>query len=262
MSSTITTWRRHAAVGALTATLVALGIALCGVALCAGPAPSAFAASTQVKLHLDGTHPVDGDYHQGTFTASPPLCPSGSWLGNGAGSRVFTCADESGSFTASFQGEFEHTQGASGPWTITSGTGTYTALRGKGTATIDSSSGVNSSPIIFSDTWTGIADFDATAPTGSVAAVRVARPHTSRGRWHVTVLFSARDNVDANPVSFSATAKAGPFFTSKSGTITSGAGSFKVTFHPAKRTRFLRIAIELSDPSGNASTIKKNVRLR
>jgi hypothetical protein len=237
-------------------------IAVCVIALCAGPPPSAFAAPTQVKLQLDGTHPVDADYHQGTFTASPPLCPSGSWLGNGANGRVFTCADQSGTFTASFQGELEHTQGANGPWTITSGTGTYTALRGKGTATIDSSTGVNSSPITFTDTWTGTVDFDTTPPTGSVTAAKIARPHTPRGRWHVTVSFSARDNVDANPVSFSATATAGPFFASKSGTITSGTGSFTLTFHPTKRTRLLRIAIELSDPWGNASTIKKNVRLR
>jgi hypothetical protein len=235
--------------------------ALCASALGVGAARPALAAPTQVKLHLDGTHPVDADVHQGTFTASPPLCPSGSWLGNGAGSRIFTCADGSGSFTASFQGELEHTQGATGPWAITSGTGSYMALRGKGTATIDSSTGANSSPIIFSDSWTGVADFDATAPTGSVTAVKVARARTSRGRWHVTVLFSARDNVNANPVSFSATATAGPFFARKRGTITSGTGSFTLAFHPAKRTRFLRIAIELSDPWGNTSTIKKTVRL-
>jgi len=236
--------------------------AVCVTALCAAPATPALAAPTQLQLHLDGTHPVDADYHQGTFTASPPLCHSGSWLGNGAGSRVFTCADGSGTFTADFPGELEHVQGLSGPWAIISGTGSYTTLRGKGTATIDSSTGVNSSPIIFSDSWTGTVDFDATPPTGSITAVKVARPHTSRGRWHATVFFSARDNVDANPVSFSATATAGPFLTNKSGTVTSGAGSFTLAFHPAKRTRLLRIAIELSDPWGNASTITKNVRLR
>jgi hypothetical protein len=234
----------------------------CVIALAPGPASSGLAVPTQVKLHLDGTHPVEADFHQGTFTASAPLCSSGSWLGNGAGSRVFTCADQSGSFTASFDGELEHTQGASGPWTITSGTGTYTALRGKGTAIIDSSTGVNSSPIVFSDTWNGTVDFDATPPTGSVTAVKVTRPHASRGRWHATVFFSARDNVDGNPVSFSATATAGLFIASKSGTLTSGTGSFTLAFHPAKRTRLLRIAIRLSDPWGNATTIRKNVRLR
>jgi hypothetical protein len=91
---------------------------------------------------------------------------------------------------------------------------------------------------------------------------KVVHPHTSRGPWHATVVFSASDNVDANPVSFSATATAGPFFASKSGTITSGTASFTLTFRPAKRTRLLRIAIELSDPWDNASTIAKSVRLR
>jgi hypothetical protein len=236
--------------------------AVCVTALCLGPAPPALAAPTQVKLHLDGTHPVGADRHDGTFTASPPLCPSGSWLGNGANSRVFTCADGSGTFTVGFNGELEHVQGASGPWTITSGSGTYTALRGKGTATIDASTGVNTSPIIFSDSWTGAVDFDTTAPTGSVTAVKVTRPHTSRGRWRARVFFSARDNVNTNPVSFSATATAGPFYASKSGTITSGTGSFTLTFHLAKRAHRLRISIELSDPWDNARTITKNVRLR
>jgi hypothetical protein len=234
---------------------------VCITALCAGPAAPALAAPTQVSLHLDGTHPVDAEYHQGTFTASPPLCPAGSWVGNGAGSRVFTCADESGSFTASFQGELEHLQGASGPWTITSGTSTYSSLRGKGTAKIDSSTGINSSPIIFSDSWTGSVDFDATAPIGSLTAIKVVRPHTSGGRWSVTVFFNARDNVAANPVSFSATATAGPFFANRSGRITHETSSFTLAFHLAKRTDLLRIAVRLSDPWGNTRTIRKNVRL-
>jgi hypothetical protein len=68
--------------------------ALCVIALCAGPAPPAVAAPTQVKLHLDGTHPVGAEHHEGTFTASPPLCPSGSWLGNGTNGRVFTIGAE------------------------------------------------------------------------------------------------------------------------------------------------------------------------
>ncbi len=236
--------------------------AVCVVVLCAGPAPSALAAPTQVTLHLDGTHPADVDLHQGTFTALPPLCPSGSWLGNGAGSRVFTCSDQSGTFTAGFPGEHEHTQGKTGSWTIRDGTGAYAALRGKGTATIDFSTGENASPVRFTATWTGAVDFDATAPTGSFTAVKVARPHTARGRWRVTVSFRARDNVDGNPVRFDATAAIGSFFAAKHGRITSGTGSIAFAFHSAKGTRRLRIAIELSDPWGNARTIKKNVWLR
>src|SRR5216684_7894580 len=162
--------------------LTLIGAAALAALPALSPASARVTAPTPVTLHLDGTHPVAVDYHQGTFTAPPPLCPSGSWLGNGSGTRVFTCADGSGTFTASFNGQLEHAQGATGPWTIPGGTGAYTMLRGEGTATVDSSTGINSSPITFADTWTGSVDFDATAPTGSITAVKVARPHTSRGR--------------------------------------------------------------------------------
>jgi hypothetical protein len=129
-------------------------------------------------------------------------------------------------------------------------------------ATIDASTGENTSPIIFSDSWTGTADFDTTAPTGSVTAVKVTRPHTSCGRWRARVFFSARDNVDANPVRFNATATAGTFYMYRSGRLTGGTGSFTLAFHPAKRAHRLRISIELSDPWSNTRTITKNVRLR
>jgi hypothetical protein len=150
--------------------------ASCTLVLGFGPSPSAVAAPTQVTLHLDGTHPVGVEYHQGTFTASSPLCPAGNWIGNGAGSRDFTCSDGSGSFTASFRGELEHSQGATGPWTIFHGAGAYETLRGQGTATIDFSTGEQVSPITFRDTWTGVVDFDVTAPTGSVTATQSRAP--------------------------------------------------------------------------------------
>jgi hypothetical protein len=230
--------------------------------LALGPAPAALAAPTQVTLHLAGTHPEGLDRHEGTFTASPPLCPSGSWVGNGVGGRVFTCSDGSGTFTASFQGELEHTQGSTGPWAIVDGTGAYAALRGEGEATIDFSTGENSPLITFRDTWTGVVDFDVTAPIGSFTAVKVVHPRTSRGRWRVTVSFSARDNVEGNRVTFSATAVAGPFTAFKSGAITDGSGSFTVAFRRAKRARSMRVAIVLLDPWGNTSKMHKTIRLR
>ncbi len=237
---------------------VTLAIALSVLAF----ASHASAAPAQVTLHLDGTHPVDVDYHQGTFTATPPLCASGAWLGNGAGSRVFTCADGSGTFTADFPGELEHVQGATGPWAFISGTGSYTALRGNGKATIDASTGVNTSPIVFSDTWTGSVDFDMTPPTGSITAVKVTHPRSARGRWHAAVLFSAHDNVDSNPVNFSATATAGRFYATRNGTVTTGAGTFTIAFRTTKHTHLLRIEIQLSDPWGNQTTLAKTIRFR
>ena len=61
----------------------------------------ASASPTTVTFKLVGSHPPDQDYHQGTFTAPAPMCPSGTWQGNGQGTRVFTCADASGTFLRS-----------------------------------------------------------------------------------------------------------------------------------------------------------------
>jgi len=224
-------------------------------------ASPALATPTQVTMHLAGTHSTEADRHEGTFTASPPLCASGNWLGNGAGSRVFTCTDGTGTFTASFAGSLEHRTGATGPWTISSGTGNYAALRGKGTATIDFSTGENASPITFTDTWNGIVDFDATAPTGSITGVKVVRSSTPRGRWSVKVSFRARDNDESNPVTFRATATAESFLASRTGTITAERASVTVAFHPGRRIRLLRVEIELADQWGNRTTIKRSVKL-
>src|SRR5712692_114933 len=68
--------------------LTLIGAAALAALPALSPASARVAAPTPVTLHLDGTHPVAVDYHQGTFTAPPPLCPSGNWLGNGAGGRV------------------------------------------------------------------------------------------------------------------------------------------------------------------------------
>src|SRR5258708_185001 len=107
------------------ATRIRLGaVAVAVLAMCVAAGPSA-ATATQITLMLSGFHPADQPFHQGTCTAPAPLCPSGSWLGNGGGGRTFTCADGSGTFTAFFDGNLEHTQGLSGPWGITAGTGSF-----------------------------------------------------------------------------------------------------------------------------------------
>ena len=240
------------------------GIAMVGmvVLVALGSAPGALGAPMQVTLHLDGIHPPDADRHEGTFTASAPLCASGSWLGNGTGRRVFTCSDASGTFTAGFAGELEHRTGASGPWTIVEGSGKYTALRGTGTGTVDYSTGENVSPIVFNDTWTGVVDFDAIAPSAAVTRVQVARPHARRGRWTVRVTFSARDNVEENAVTFTASASAGSYVANKNGTVTAGTGVVSFVFRRATKTHYLSVQILLVDPWGNGTTIKRRVKLR
>ena len=222
----------------------------------------AAAAPTQVTLAVVGAHPVGQEFHQGTFTAPAPLCPAGSWVGNGSGTRTFTCSDGTGTFTVSFDGNLEHTQGSTGPWAIQAGTGAYTALRGVGTAHIDSSSTDSSGAVNFTETWTGTADFDATAPTGSITAVKLTRPAKPSRPWKVRVSFSAADNVAGNAVSYQATATAGSVFVQRRGTVATGAGSFSFSFRRPAAVHVLRLEIDLADPLGNTSAITKRVKLR
>jgi hypothetical protein len=236
--------------------LAAAALALSAAAVAVIPAG---ATPTTVTFHLDGTHPVGVDYHQGTFTAPAPLCPSGTWQGNGQGGRVFTCADDSGTFTTLFEGELEHTADASGPWSIVAGTGTYVTLRGEGTAFINSSTGPDSSPIIFSDTWTGVVDFDATPPTGKFTGAKVTRPRAPGGRWRVRVRFVA--HAKDNPVTYTATAASRAFFALQSGTVGAGTTTVSFTFRKRAGMRRLKVAIQLFDPVGNTTTIRLGVKL-
>lgn len=223
---------------------------------------SASATAPALTFHLDGTHPVDADYHKGSFTAPLPLCPSGTWQGDGEGSRVFTCTDGSGTFGARFNGELEHLAGLSGAWSIYEGTGRFATLRGVGTGRIDSSTGLSTSPITFSDTWTGIVDFDATSPKARFIPAKVVRPQTQTGRWTVRVGFTATDNAAGNPVSFDAIASSGPFFAHRAGTATTGTTVLSFSFRKRPSTRRLDVELRLSDPLGNTSTVTAHINLR
>jgi hypothetical protein len=237
----------------------ALGLAVAG---CLALSVPAAAAPTQVTLTLSGSHPLNEADHSGVFSAPPPFCPSGTWAGLGNGTRVFTCGDGSGTFTVGFLGDIEHRQGATGPWQITAGSGSYALLRGRGIAHIDSSSNPPGAAATFSETWTGFVDFDATPPAGSITGVKVTRPHARSGLWKVQVSFAARDDVEGNAVSYDARATAGPVFVRKLGTLTDGRGTFRFAFVRPKPTHVLTIQIFVRDPVGNQTTLARRVKLR
>lgn len=238
-----------------------LGCAVAAAAAGLFLAPSVAAAPIQVVFHLDGSHPVGKDNHEGTFTAPSPLCSSGFWAGNAGGTRVFTCDDGSGTFTVSFNGNLEHNAGSTGAWAIQSGTGAYATLRGNGTAHVDSSTGPTSVPVVFSDTFTGVVDFDATPPSGSITSVKIARPRTASGRWRVRLSLAARDDVATNPVSFQADATIGALALAAKGTVTTGTADFSFSFRRPRGARVLAIEVRLSDPIGNQSVVTTTVRL-
>jgi hypothetical protein len=221
----------------------------------------ASATPAGVTFHLDGTHPSDADYHRGTFTAPSPMCTSGTWQGNGQGSRVFTCADGSGTFTASFDGNLEHTAGAHGPWSIISGTETYVTLRGRGAATIDSSTGPNGNPITFSDTWQGVVDFDNVAPAIKVQLATATRLRKTRRSYLLRLSFACPDNVAGNDVSYRVVVGTIASHLATRGGKTTAAASLSFRVRPPRSARFLRVEITATDPVGNVRTIGRRVRL-
>ena len=99
----------------------------------------------------DITFPEEGEPF-GTFTASAPLCPFGTFVdefvggggnfrgpvfyGSGTVRKAFTCADGSGTFTILFHPQFTPATPAeceqAGPFAVLGGTGAYAHLRGDG----------------------------------------------------------------------------------------------------------------------------------
>ncbi len=244
--------------------LAALALAVASLAAVAAPgaSPSRLVAR-QVELKLEGTHAAGAGYHEGTFTASAPLCPSGTWLGDseedGDGVREFTCADRSGTFTTDFVGDAEHETGATAPWAITGGTGKWVKLRGAGTATTDQSTGPGQPPIDFRSTWTGLVDFDAAGPSLRVTRATVVRAGRS---WKVSVAFTSFDNVRANAVTFRVTATSGQFFAAVNGTVAAGKGRATFVVRRSEAADELQLGLHVFDPWENETAARKLLKLR
>jgi hypothetical protein len=127
------------------------------------------AYAQEPTIVTDITFPKEGQPF-GTFTATAPVCPSGTFvdefIGGGGAFRsghvffhsatvlkTFTCADNSGTFTILFHPQFSPAMPAgceeAGPFAVVGGTGAYTELRGHGDFCVFSE-GEN-----FTETFTG-----------------------------------------------------------------------------------------------------------
>ena len=111
--------------------------------------PAAYAQEPTITTSI--TFPEGGEPF-GAFTATEPLCPSGTFvdeqLGGGGAFvsgrlyhafsvlKTFTCDDGSGTFTILFHPQFNPSTPASceeaGPFSVVGGTGDYTRLSGHG----------------------------------------------------------------------------------------------------------------------------------
>jgi hypothetical protein len=260
------------------AAVVGLAVVAASAALVtAAPSRSASAAPRSTTINLSGSHPADKGYHEGTFTATAPLCPKGKWEGDseaeGDGLRVFTCANGTGTFTADFVGDSEHYVGEAtdpahpertgiGPWAISEGTGKWTKLRGKGIATTLKTTGPDSLPIVFTSVWKGVVDFDTAGPTVKVIALKVKRAPTRRGTSGLTVSFTAKDNVRANPLTYRVSATSGQYFKAKLGKISGATTTVVFAVNGREADREVEVNVHVFDPWDNETLITKTVRLR
>lgn len=242
--------------------VVLIAVAAIVVGVSVGQARPDRLALQQVELKLIGHHAAGAGYHEGTFTASAPLCPSGSWLGDseeeGDGVRDFTCDDKSGTFSTDFVGDIEHEKGGTGPWRITGGTGKWKGLRGTGTAVTDESTGPREPPIDFSSTWTGSVDFDSRGPSIKITGAKAAK---SGRNWKVTLAFTSFDNVRSNAVTFRVTATSDAFFAALFGKIAGGKGIATFTFRRAEAGSTVELRIHVFDPWENESALGKELKL-
>jgi len=229
-------------------------VVLASSALAAGEAPA------HVTLSLDGVGADDS--HHGTFTASAPLCPGGTWGGDGngvqTGTRTFTCADGSGSFRAEFdQVTTEHT-GGTAPWQVTGGTGRYAALRGLGTGTAVIT--VAGDQPTFTETWQGTMGFDTTAPSVTRLVAVATRTNASHALLRLTL--GLQDDVAGNAVAYHVSIAAGNASVGpeRVGTTT---GSVRLTYRLAVPARFHRLLVLIAaeDPVGNSKAVRRVVLL-
>lgn len=223
----------------------------------------AASAPAKITMVLTGFTPVDDSVeHYGTFTASPPLCPTGTWIMDGVRHHTFTCDDGSGTFPAFYYGEPWERSGGSSSWKIAAaGTGRFVNLRGSGTANVVIVQ--TGDPIKFQATWQGTVDFDATPPTLKAFTGRVSPTQGSRTRKVVHVQFVPQDLPAPTPVGyqllvFAGSRQLGPIHTgTASGAV---ALSFRVAVPPG--THALRCTLSLADPAGNTSVFNRRLPVR
>jgi hypothetical protein len=238
-------------------------VAFCALVTAVALAASAGAATqtpAHVTLSLNGVNADDS--HHGTFSAPPPLCPAGTWRGDGngvqTGHRTFTCADGSGNFTADFDQISTESKGGTAPWQITGGTGAYATLRGVGSdSTVITVPGDHPT---FTETWQGTVGFDTTPPSLASFAATASRPNTTHAVLRLTL--GLKDNVPGNAVSYDVSIDAG---NTQIGQERSGSalGPVHLTYRlnvPA-RVHQLLVLLSAEDPVGNTTAIQKVVAL-
>ena len=257
-------------------------IALIALSLGAVHAPASQhvrAAPGPFEIVIDGFRspatPVEkffsGFRNEGPFSASTPFCSSGyavdlDWLGPLGlvhGTRQFSCSDGSGSITARQRVlETDLNTYLKGDWRVVEGTGPYAKLRGKGTfATV--MGGDDFATRTFRETWNGVVDFDDTAPTVAITAVKAQKLRRPTGAYSIRVVLTTRDEKAETAVAYRISIRSGDReAASKSGETTSGtvSATLRVRLWKSER-RTLRLVIVGSDALGNEHVVSRLLKL-
>lgn len=125
----------------------------------AGAYAPAMAAPGGLPIHIVADTQLEG----GTFESSLPNCSTGTvedaedvaahftpWGGVFIGDKVFTCAGDGGDgFVLALRARFG-SQGSTGSWTVVSGSGDFSGLKGSGSLV-----GIRTSETSIDDVYTG-----------------------------------------------------------------------------------------------------------
>lgn len=185
-----------------------------------------------------------------TFTAAPPLCPSGTVrdVGGITGIKMeHTCADGSGTF------EFE-VIGTGHFHFSPAGTGRYTTLRGTGSCSV-----TQNDDGTFTRSCHALADFDNVAPSARITNLDVL----IAGRtYRFGATFKTRDNVEGNIVSYRlSVAAAGRSLGHVTGTTRGGSVTVSLKVKMPKHAKRETVSLKVADPLHNSRTVTRSARV-
>lgn len=216
-----------------------------------------------------------GMRHVGTFTATSPFCPSGTfedltndYLNSFGDTRAYTCTDGSGTIVTEQETWYEHKLPYTSTWRILGGTGRYANLRGKGSFVGGPplTGGGDDDPLgdTYRCTFRGLVDFDSTAPTIAVSSVKTTKLRRPAGSYLLSLSLSLRDNVRGNVVAYEVAVDPGDgglYLAQGKGSTGRGRVAMTLRIKPSRGARTVRLDLRAEDPVGNIRDATRTLKL-
>jgi hypothetical protein len=215
-----------------------------------------------------------GIRHAGTFTASSPFCASGTFadltndfLDSWVDSRLYTCADGSGTLTTEQEDWFELKPPYTSTWRILGGTGRYADLRGKGSFLGGPPlTGCPCDPlnVTYHSTFSGIVDFDVVGPTITVSKAKVTKLRRPPGSYSLRLRLAMRDNEEGSAIAYMVAvepAGGGLYLAQTTGSSPAGTVTTTLRIRPQKGARKILLHARAEDPLGNWRWVTRRLTL-